>query len=67
MATQETRGHVNRIKGKVKEAVGIVTGNKKLERDGAVERGKGAIQETAGKAARKVSEVLDDVSSAIKR
>ncbi|HEX7616240.1 MAG TPA: CsbD family protein, partial [Thermoanaerobaculia bacterium] len=45
MKQQEVDGKVKKTKGKVKEAVGILSGNKKMEREGSVERATGAVQE----------------------
>ena len=39
----------------MKKEVGRVTKNRKLEAKGAAQKGKGSVQETAGKAARKVT------------
>ena len=39
--------------GGVKKEVGRVTKNRKLEAKGAAQKGKGSVQETAGKAARR--------------
>ncbi len=66
MATQETRGKVKQVKGRGKEIVGILTGNEKLEREGATQRAAGSVQENLGKARRKVGELVDDVAKAIK-
>ena len=44
MRKQEIRGKVKKTQGKVKEAVGILSGNKKLEREGSVQRTEGALQ-----------------------
>jgi len=35
MKKQETRGKVKKLKGRVEQATGIVTGNESLERKGA--------------------------------
>lgn len=67
MNRQETKGQVKKLEGKAKEVVGIVTGDKKLQRKGARLRAEGAIQQAAGKAARKVGEGLAEVADAIKK
>ena len=66
MANQETRGKVKQVKGRGKEIAGILTGNEKLEREGAKQRVEGSAQENLGKARRKVAELVDDVAEAIK-
>lgn len=67
MTKQETKGQVKQVKGRIKEAVGIVTGDKHLEKEGSHDRTVGGIQEAAGKAARKVGEVVEDIADAIKK
>ena len=67
MVKQETRGKVEKLKGRVKEATGTLTGNRKLEREGSRQRAKGAAQESVGKARRKVGELVEGVAKAIKR
>ena len=54
MTTQETRGTIKKLTGQVKEAAGIVTGDKKLEREGKVQHAAGDIKE-------KAKEIADDV------
>jgi len=66
MSEQETRGKVKQATGRVKEAAGILTGNKKLEHEGAKDRVEGAVQESYGKATRKVGEFVEGVAKAIK-
>jgi len=67
MVKQETRGKVKKVKGRVKETIGILTGNRKLEREGSRERTAGAVQESVGKARRKVGEFVAGVAKAIKK
>lgn len=45
MKKQEVHGKVKKGKGKAKETVGILTGNKKMEREGSLQRAAGAVQE----------------------
>jgi uncharacterized protein YjbJ (UPF0337 family) len=56
----EAEGKLDNLKGRVKQAAGSLTGNKKLEAEGVADRAKGAAQEKVGQAERKVSERLDD-------
>jgi uncharacterized protein YjbJ (UPF0337 family) len=67
MAKQEARGKAKQLQGRVKEAVGIITGDKALERKGSQLRTEGAVQESVGKARRKVGEFVDGVAKAIKK
>ncbi|MBP9142849.1 MAG: CsbD family protein [Thermoanaerobaculia bacterium] len=64
--SQEMDGKVKKVTGQVKEAAGILTGNEKLEQKGAAERAEGAVEESLGKARRKVGELVDAVAKAIK-
>ena len=66
MSSQETRGTTKKLTGQVKEVAGILTGNKQLEKQGANQRAEGEVQETLGKARRKVGELVDSVAKAIK-
>jgi len=61
MTNHETHGKVTKIKGRVKEAAGVLTGNQKLEDEGAAQRLEGAVEENLGKAKRKVGELVDAV------
>ena len=67
MKQQEARGKVKKLQGRVKEGVGIITGNRTLEREGSRQRAEGAIQEGVGKARRKVGELVGGVAKAIKK
>jgi uncharacterized protein YjbJ (UPF0337 family) len=50
MNKDELKGKMENLKGRAKEAVGAVTGNKRTEAEGVVDRGKGAVQEKYGEA-----------------
>jgi uncharacterized protein YjbJ (UPF0337 family) len=60
------RGRVRKLKGRVKEAAGIVPGDGTLEREGSRQRAGGALEETLGRARRKAGELVDGVARAIK-
>jgi uncharacterized protein YjbJ (UPF0337 family) len=47
-------GKIEKSKGKVKEAVGTLTGNKELESEGKIDRRAGEAKEMLGKAKSKV-------------
>ena len=66
MGQQEARGKVKKVQGRMKESVGILTGNRKLEREGSRQRVGGAVQESVGKAQRKVGQLINKVSTAVK-
>jgi len=63
----ETRGKVKKLKGRGKEAVGIIMGDSKLEKEGAQQRAEGSAQESLGKARRKVGELVEEIGAAIKK
>ena len=50
MAREHVRATVNKVKGAVKEAVGKVTGSKKLQAEGKLDKAKGTVQNAAGDA-----------------
>jgi uncharacterized protein YjbJ (UPF0337 family) len=55
---KETHGKVLQITGRAKEAVGIVTGNATLEKEGARQRVAGTVEKKVGMAKRKVGEAV---------
>lgn len=65
MRKQEVQGIVKKAGGRVKEAVGILAGNKKMEQEGARERSQGEVQERIGKARRKVGEAVTKLGKSI--
>ena len=67
MNRDEREGKAENLKGRVKEATGVVTGNKKLENEGADQRAGGAAQEELGRARRKVGEALEDLGDEVKK
>lgn len=67
MRQQEGHGKVKKLEWRAKEAIGIITGDSALEREGSRQRVGGAAQESLGKARRKVGEFVDGVVKAIKK
>jgi len=65
--SQEMRGKAKKLKGRGKEAVGIIAGDSKLEQEGARERAEGAAQEGLGRARRKAGELVEKIGAAIKK
>jgi len=53
-------GKTDQIKGKAKQAAGVLTGDRRLEREGKLDRATGSIKE-------KAEGIVDKVRSAIKR
>ena len=66
MSTQESRGKGKKIKGRAKQAAGIVTGNKDLEKEGSHQRTEGELEEGIGKARRNISEAIKGVAASIR-
>jgi len=63
----EIRGKMREAKGRVKEAAGIVTGNERLEDEGAKDRRSGHDEESIGRTRRKIGEAIEDLGGKIKR
>jgi uncharacterized protein YjbJ (UPF0337 family) len=61
----EVEGKWEQAKGTVKDKVGEVTGNERLEAEGEADRVEGETQETWGKFKRGVSDAVDSVGDAI--
>ena len=57
----EIKGKGKRMKGKIKDKVGEVIGNRELEAEGEAERIEGAVQESVGRARRKAHEIMERV------
>ena len=55
MNKDELKGKAENLKGRVKEAMGSISGNKEKEGEGFVDRVKGAAREKMGKAKEEVS------------
>src|SRR5207302_4810287 len=66
MNRDELEGKKENLKGRVKEAAGVLTGNKDLEVEGSDERAGGAAQEELGQARRKVGEAIEDLGKKVK-
>ena len=58
--SDEVKGKMENMKGRVKQAAGAVTGNKEMEAEGAFDRAKGAVQEKVGEVKRKLKDDPDD-------
>ena len=55
---REIKGKVDNIKGRVKEAIGALSGHKETQVEGTVERAAGAANEKIGEVERKVGNAL---------
>lgn len=67
MNDDELRGKTDQVKGRIKDAVGRATGDERLRDEGAADEASGEVQETFGKARRKVGEAIEDIGDNIKR
>lgn len=66
MNKDELNGNVDKVKGKVKQAVGSATGDRSLHDEGVVDEAAGTVEAGVGKARRKVGNVLHEVAHKIK-
>lgn len=59
---QRLKGTGGGLVGKVKEGIGEVTGNEKLEGEGVADQIVGEVEDTVGKAAHAVGETIHDLN-----
>ncbi len=59
MNKDQRDGAIENLKGRAKQAVGIVTGDNKAESQGAVERAGGAMKKAVGDLKRGIAKRLD--------
>jgi uncharacterized protein YjbJ (UPF0337 family) len=59
MNNDQKSGTAQNIKGRVKQAVGVVTGNKNKESEGASERAQGAVRKAVGDLKHGIAKKLD--------
>lgn len=57
----------DKLKGKVKETVGVATGDRQLEADGKLDSLKGAVKEKVEDAKRVIKDTVDDLKNANRR
>lgn len=62
-----TKGKVDKGKGRAKEALGDLTGDDSLKREGRADRVGGAVKEKAADATDKVEETVDRVKDKLTR
>jgi uncharacterized protein YjbJ (UPF0337 family) len=60
-----TSGKTDEVKGRVKEAAGAITGDKKLKREGKADQSAAKIKKAMDKVQKKAEEVIDDVKDAL--
>jgi uncharacterized protein YjbJ (UPF0337 family) len=61
----EVKGKGKQVKGAVKEQLGKLTGDRKLEDSGTADRVEGDVQEGFGKTKRKIGEAVEDLGERI--
>jgi uncharacterized protein YjbJ (UPF0337 family) len=62
----EVEGKMENVKGKVKEGVGNLTGDRQMEAEGDADQAEGKAQESWGKVKRGVGDAVEGVGDAIK-
>ena len=67
MNKDEVRGKADRLKGRVKESVGDLTGNERLRDEGRADRAAGEVEEGIGRGRRKVGNAIKDLGRKISR
>lgn len=60
MDKDRIKGAAQKIKGGIKEAVGKMTGNRKLEADGKIDKAAGSVRQVVGEAKDVVRDVVKD-------
>jgi uncharacterized protein YjbJ (UPF0337 family) len=63
----ERAGKIDQAKGRAKQAVGDLTGNRKLKAEGQVDEAGGKVEEAVGQIQRKTGEAMKKISDAVKR
>ena len=67
MNRDELEGKAEKVKGNVKQGVGDLTDDERLHYEGVADEAAGEVQDTAGRARRKVGEAINDLGDRIKR
>lgn len=58
-------GNADKVRGRVKQAIGALTGNKKLSRDGRRDERAGDVKQKAGEAIDVVHDKLEDAAETL--
>jgi uncharacterized protein YjbJ (UPF0337 family) len=56
---EHLKGTKDKVKGSVKDTVGSMTGNKRMQAEGKIDKAKGAVRQTVGDVKDKVGEHTD--------
>lgn len=60
-----TSGKSDEAKGRVKEALGVLTGDKELQREGKADQTAGKVKNAVKKVKDKADDMIDDVKDAL--
>ena len=63
----ERDGKIDQAKGRAKQAVGDLTGDKKLKAEGELDEAGGKVEEAVGQLQRKTVAAIEKMSDAVKR
>lgn len=63
----ERQGKVDQLKGKAKQAVGSVTGNRKLQTEGKIDETVGKVESAVGRTTRKAGDAIARAGKAARR
>ena len=55
MSDEEIEGQAKKTKGKIREAAGVIVGDKEMQAKGKMEKTEGKAEETIGRVKRKVT------------
>jgi len=61
MDKKNLEGGLDKVKGRIKETVGVATGDRELEAEGKLDNLKGKVKDVAGDVREKIKEKLDDL------
>ncbi|HEY4231035.1 MAG TPA: CsbD family protein [Thermoanaerobaculia bacterium] len=67
MNQDERNGRVENLKGRVKQAAGVLSGDPQLEKEGADERSVGEARQKLAEARRKAGEAIEELGRKIRR
>lgn len=59
-------GKIDQVKGRIKEAAGVITDNDRLKREGKLDQVVGKVKETAAEIAEKVKNKVEKAANSMK-
>ena len=65
-AKEQVGGKMDKLKGKIKEGAGKVTGDRDLEAEGEADQAEGTVRDNVGRGTRKVGDAAEDIKDAFK-